>query len=282
MSELHPVSKQRHADKCWQRYVSYSFTAKDAVVALVAAELPKACIAFPLGFLKSEQDTFLPVAVLGLAPGRNLFVTQDGRWIGGYIPAAYRSFPFRLATTPDQQHVLCVDEASGLVQPITSEQSGERPKGTKWERFFDDEDQPTGAVKDILDFLTQVEKNRLATQVALQALVHAALIVPWEIHIKDHSGSEQKIDGLFRIDEARLNSLSIEEFDAVRKASGLAIAYCQLLSMQHLPLLGQLVRAHQQAQAQSLARPPVTPTGEIDFSFLADGDTIGFGSSGAQ
>jgi len=89
MAELTVISREQHADKRWKRYTSYSFAAGDAVVALVAQELPRACLSLPLGFVKTEAG-FQVVAVQGLQPGRNLWVAPDGRWLGCYVPADYR------------------------------------------------------------------------------------------------------------------------------------------------------------------------------------------------
>jgi hypothetical protein len=57
----------------------------------------------------------VPVAVQGLAPGQNLFVAPDGRWLAAYTPAAYRGYPFQLAHAENGQQVLCFDEESGLI-----------------------------------------------------------------------------------------------------------------------------------------------------------------------
>src|SRR5690554_4574124 len=98
MPDLQVVSKERHAQKRWKRYSSYAFAAGDSVAPLVIQEIPKACIALPIGFIESE-DGYFPVAVQGLTPDSNLLVAPDGRWLTSYVPAAYRSYPFRMANT---------------------------------------------------------------------------------------------------------------------------------------------------------------------------------------
>ena len=54
----------------------------------------------------------------------------------------------------------------------------------------------------------------------------------------------------------------------------LPMVYCQLLSMQHLPLLGQLAQAHRKA-AQPLS---AAPDGELDLRFLSNNGTLSFGA----
>jgi hypothetical protein len=254
------ISKAQYASKRWQRHTGYHFAAHDAVIPLVVQELPKAMMALPIAFVMTDE-AFLPVAVQGLAPGKNLFVAPDSRWLGGYIPAAYRGYPFAVANTDDGQQVLCIDEASSLITD------------SEGEPFFNDDGTPAKALADVLNFLTQVHANREVTARICAVLQKHNLIQAWPIKVQAEAG-EQNVEGLFRIDEAALNALSAEAFDEVRQAGCLPVAYCQLLSMQHLPMLGKLAQAHAQA-AQPL---PQTPTGELNLEFLNDSGTISFGN----
>ena len=99
--------------------------------------------------------------------------------------------------------------------------------------FFDDQDQPTQAIKDILNFLIPSRGQPGSHPGAVNALADAGLITPWEINLKQGE-KVVPVEGLFRVDEAALNKLDDEDFLAVRKAGGLALAYAQLLSMNQL------------------------------------------------
>lgn len=260
MPNYHAITRERHASRHWNRYTSYNFAAADAVVPLVAAELSKAVMALPIAFI-AQGEGYVPAAVLGLQAGNNIFVAPDWRWVGGYLPAAFRSYPFRLAKTEDGQQVLCVDEDSGL---LTDDPAGER--------FFADDGQPAQATLDVLNFLTEIERDRVRTAAACAALQKHQLIRPWPITLKSDSG-EQQIAGLFQIDEAALNQLPAEALHELSQAGALAVAYCQLLSMQHLPLLGQLAAKH---AADALAAQQVASGGELDLESFGKGGTISF------
>lgn len=260
MPHIQVISRERHAQQRWQRYSSYAFAAHEAVVPLAAAELPKAAMSLTLAFAE-QQGVFVPVAVLGLQPGSNLWVGADGHWGAPYIPAAWRGYPFLLARTEDGQQVLCIDEESGLLTA-----------GPEGERFFNDDGQPVQATLDILSFLTQTEQSRAAAVQACAALARHQLIRPWPITVKNDAG-EQQIEGLFQVDEAALNQLPGEALQELARAGALGVAYCQLLSMQHLPVLGQLAQAR--AQAVATAAPPAH---DLDLEFLNRSGTIGFGN----
>lgn len=262
MPTFQAISSTTHADKRWKRYDSYAFAAHDALAPLVAQELPRAVLYLPIAFV-AQDGQFTPVAVLGIQPGQNLFVAPEGRWLAAYTPAAYRAHPFALANLPDGQQVLAFDTDSGLL----TEAEGEP--------FFDADGRPSQAVQDILAFLTQVQTNRELTQRICKALDDHQLLQPWPIVVHG-DGGERQVEGLYRIDEAALNGLAAEALKALQQAGALPMVYSQLLSMQHLPLLGQLAQA--QAQRKAAQALPTTPAGELDLSFLSNNGTFSFGA----
>ena len=229
MAEFAAVTPESHAKKVWKQVTNYTFAAADPVIPLVAAEISKAIPEMPIGFVKQEAGYQL-VAITSLQSGTNLYVAPDGKWLGSYIPSALRAYPFRLLKPEDaEKSILCINEAIGLVVENTEEGND----------FFDDENQPVQGIKDMVTFLSHVEANLLVTEEAVNALVDADLIAPWDINLKQDE-EVVPVEGLFRVDEAALNKLDDEDFLAVRKAGGLAIAYGQLFSMNQLAVLERL------------------------------------------
>jgi hypothetical protein len=229
MAELAAITPERHAKKVWKHVTDYAFAAEETVIPLVGAELSKVAPVMPTGFTKLDAGYQL-VAITSLQPGKNLYVAPDGKWLGGYIPAALRGYPFKLAQQEGAEKVvLCINEGSGLVVENTEDGNP----------FFDDQDQPTQGIKDILNFLTQIKANRDVTEGAVNALADAGLIMPWKINLTQGE-KVVPVKGLFSIDEAALNKLDDEDFLTLRKAGGLALAYAQLLSMNQLTVLERL------------------------------------------
>jgi len=256
-----PVTKERHATKRWRRVGSYAFASQQTAVTLLGAELGQAVRSFPLAFIK-QGETFVLVAVLGLVQDRNVFVTSDGRWLGPYVPAALRVYPFALMRSEQGQQVLCVDEASGLI--------GDGPDG---EPFVDETGiGPSEQVKKILDFLLKAERNRVGTAMATAALQSAGLIEAWPIVLKAQNRDE-RVEGLFRVNESALNSLDDAEFLELRRKAAIALAYAQLISMSNLGVLSQLSVVKAPAQAA----PRVQLGRDLDLSFLESGGTLKLG-----
>lgn len=257
VSAIKPLSREFHAGKRWLRYDGYSFTAADTICPLVVQEVTRAMLSLPIAFIP-QKDAFVLVALQGLVQGKNLLVTADGRWRSGYIPAHYRSHPFLLASSADNQQVLCVNEGSGLIV-----------EGNDGEPFFEEGGNLTSAVSEILTFLTQIASNRQSTAQICAQLQQYQLLQPWPITVQAAAGPHN-VEGLYRIDEPALNKLPADDLMALRDSGALLTAYCQLLSMQHLPALTRVL-----VHEQQLATKPMPK--ELDLDFLNDSGNINFG-----
>lgn len=264
MSEYHPLSPQRHGQRSWSRFTGYAFAATDAVCPLVMHEIPNAALSMPTAFVRQDHDYAL-VAVQGLEPGRNLFVGPAGHWLGGYIPAFYRSYPFRLVPLEDAKAVLCVDEASGLV---SDHAHGGEP-------FFAADGELARPVVEVRDFLAGAQRARLATATVCATLAKLDLLRAWPLQLKMADGGESReVQGLFCVNETALNALPADALVALRDSGALAVAYTQLLSMQQLPKLGRLLEMH--AGKGGSQASPLFAADDLDLGFLNWGDTLSF------
>lgn len=254
MANIQAVSRERHSNKKWVRFTEYSFASKDAVLPVTAQEMTKAIMAMPIGFVPVDQE-FTPVVIMGIQQGQNLYVSKDGRWLGSYVPAGYRAFPFLMAESQEQQQVVCVNEDSGLVTDYNGED------------FFDASGAPSEAMKGVVDFLSQVARDKENTANMTRLLSKHGLIQAWPVSLT-LDGSEKQVNGLYRVDETRLNALSAEAFEELRQGGALIFAYCQLLSMQHMQFLPLLYETHHKGTG--------TDSAELDLDFLNDTGTITF------
>ena len=254
-----PLSRSAHADIRWRRYADYRFAASQMLLPVVAGELARVAAHMPVAFAPSASG-YLPVALLGLEQGSNLFIDEQGRWLADYVPAGLRTQPFALGRGKSGQLMLCVDENSPLLG------------GAGGESFFDGQGEVTEDVRKTMDFLHRLEQGRAATAVACEALARHGCLAPLVFSVKDKAGGERRLEGLFQANEAVLDKLDSEAFLALRAAGAIALAYTQLLSLQKLALLPRLAaRIPQDTGAQALVAGK-----DIDLSFLEKDGTFGF------
>ncbi|NEX17190.1 MAG: peptidase [Halochromatium sp.] len=239
MPKIQPITPSRYRDCRWKRYQSYAFAAQQAVAPILAQEVSKAVMSLPLAFIE-DQGAMQLVAVQSLEPNRNLFVAPDGRWLGSYVPAAFRGFPFTLMKTEQGQQVLCFDEDSGLLL--------QHPTPGDGEPFFDADGEPSEPIRQVLEFLSQVDANRAVTNRLCQQIADAELLQPWPLKVTTAEG-ERLVKGLFCIHEPAFNALPLDRLDQLRQSGALTLILCQLLSMQHMQPLIRM--AEQQAVTQT-------------------------------
>ncbi len=235
---LIPLSPTVHRQQGWMRPADCRFAAADTVAPLLLAELPLAVAVFPVAFVRTPDGKAQLVAVMGLQSGRNLLVDASGRWLGAYMPACYRGFPFSLQRAPgeEQRMVLCFNPRTSLLREAPDPARGEA-------RFFDDEGKPTPPLQKTLEFLQTCVANAHLTQGAVAALEAAGLLQAWP-----------EFTGLYRIDEPALTQLNADQLLALRDAHALPLAYAQLLSLPRMVALQRLVA---QGQAEQKAATTV-------------------------
>lgn len=108
-NEVKPVSFATHGDLSVKVTDDFGFARQLNSVPLLASEIPQAAAEYPVVFA-GEDDQLVPVAVLGLRERENLFVDAAGKWVGRYVPAFLRRYPFVFSTANEGQTLtLCVD-----------------------------------------------------------------------------------------------------------------------------------------------------------------------------
>lgn len=232
------VSRSQHSDHHYLPRDGYHFAANQPVATILLAELSKLLPHYALGFIE-QGEGYQPVALLSLDGQTNLYVAPNGKWLGSYVPASLRGYPFTLAHKGQ-------DQVLAMAQEHVSKDQGEP--------LFDEEGNLAVPVQKTLDFLNQCEKNRELTQKATSALSDTGVIEEWPLQIARGEGQEPlKVNGLYRISEKALNALDAETYAKLR-GGPMALAHAQLFSMGQLNQLTERAKFH--AQQQGDAHPP--------------------------
>lgn len=223
------LSPTQHAGQNYLPRDGYHFADQLNVAGILLAELNKLLPHYVVVLIK-EGEHFQPMVLLGVGE-RNLYVAPDGKWLGTYVPANLRGYPFTLANSDQPgEKVFAIDE-----QHLSDNQG---------EALFDEEGQLAGTAAQTLDFLAQCDSNRAATQQACNALQRAGVIEQWPLTIERGEGQEPlTVNGLHRINEQALNSLETDVY-ATLKGAPMALAYAQMFSMSQLNQLAERAKFH--------------------------------------
>ncbi len=258
MTKFVPLQKGDHANRAWKRPANYGFAANDAVVPIVGMEAATAGVNMPLAFVRQQNLTQL-VTITGPVAGENVFVAKDGRWLGAYIPAVLRSYPFRLARIEGREEMaLCIEEGS---------------LADSGEPLYDAEGNLAPQVKNSATMLEIQEKSRQQTMFAAAALSDAGVLTPWEIKFKSSKdGAEVAMKGLLKVDEKALAAIDDAAFLKLRKMGALPLAYAQLISMSRLSSLSRMAEMREKLAAASST--PQRQESKLDFLRVEDGNIV--------
>ena len=172
-------------------------------------------------------DNPIPLALMGLNEGVNVFVDQDGTFPGSiYVPAYARRYPFMLAklSAESTDLSLCFDPTTDLV--------GEFADGAP---LFDN-DNPTDSCKATLNFCEQFEIAGQKTAAFMAELAKHDLLMDGELSIQPDGGQKPFVyRGFCMIDENKLRDLDGDVLREWNKNGLLPLIFAHLFSLQRVP-----------------------------------------------
>jgi hypothetical protein len=220
--EIVPLNATQHGKMKIRQVEKSPFIAQTHAIPITVDEFGLAQRHYPIVFSIGENS--IPIALMGLNEGVNVFLDPDGRPVDTttYIPAYIRRYPFLLAKlNPD------TDELSLCVDP-TSEAVGEFDDG---QPLFDG-DQPSDATKAILEFCEQFETAGQRTSAFMEDVKKSGLLMDGEVAIQPEGYQQPFIyRGFQMIDEEKLRELRGDELRKMNQNGMLPLLYAHLFSL---------------------------------------------------
>ncbi len=243
--DLMPLNSRDHSGYKSRQTDKATWLAGQHAVPLTAEEFPDASRNYPIIF--SAGDTPVPLALMGLNEGVNVFLDDESKLIESvYVPAYVRRYPFLLAKLqPDSEELsLCFDPSSNLV--------GEGEEG---HALFEGE-AATDATKGLLEFCRQFEEAGQRTQNFIEELEKHKLLMDGEVAIQQEGNDQPFIYRGFRmVDEAKLRELRGDVLRTWNQNGVLALIYAHLFSLQLIrEIFGRQVN---QGKGPSIPAAPV-------------------------
>jgi hypothetical protein len=232
---IKPLHNVEHKDFKIKNGFNADLVKDQHLVPVVAHEFARVANEYPIVFVKNnETGEFQPVAMLGLEPGENLIV-KDGKWQGAYLPHALTRSPLVLSKNPENEEQLFVgiNESSDLVN---------KEEGNA---LFDEKGEETDYLKRRKEGLVSYVEFSQITAAFTKFLVDKELLIPQTLTL-EIKGEKRDINGIYLIDEKKMNELSDEDFLDIRKRGFLPPIYSFLTSM---PQVNRLARLKAEAEA---------------------------------
>ena len=240
-----PLSREQHAKLgLVHKDKPYGFALNGTAVPLAVTEFAPAALSYPIIFAGEDR---VPLAVMGLNTGENLFVKADGGFeIGAYIPAYIRRYPFVLANDDAQDRlIVCIDRGSSLLA-----ENGDTP-------LFDDKGEPTEYTQNCIKFCDDFEVERRRTDSFVQLLkdndlfeLKKAVFTPLDAN--GQAGEPQTVAEYFGVSEEKLNALPADKIKELQTSGALAQIYAHLVSLTGWDRLIALATQRQAVQTGTL------------------------------
>lgn len=242
---LEPLNLEQHGKMKVRGITSMPELGRTHAVPLTVDEFALVQRHFPIVF--SVGDAPVPIALMGLNEGVNVFLDENGRATDPniYVPAYLRRYPFLLAKLrPDSDELsLCYDPTSGAV--------GDFAEG---EPLFDG-DQPSAATQAILQFCEQFEAAGLRTNAFVEDLQKSDLLMDGEVAIQPEGFEQPFVYRGFRmVDEEKVRNLRGDELRKMNQNGMLPLIFAHLFSLSQMRDV--FARQMQQGKAPSLVPQP--------------------------
>lgn len=209
----------------------YRYAKGETLVPIVYDEMADIAREYPIIFPNNHSS--LPCALLGLEPGKNAYVAEDGLWLATYIPAHVRRYPFTFASA----------EAQGNQQRFMVFMDPEAPHFTDPNGYavFTADGKPTPHMENRFALLQQMQKVTPRTKEMVATLENSGILVESTVSIQKADKTNQ-ITGFRVVDEKAFNALPDAAFVELRRAGVLPLIYAHLLSWANLrqgPIAGK-------------------------------------------
>ncbi len=219
--QLEPLSTNNHANYRARPAEKAPFLHATHAVPVTVDEFVLAQRYYPIVF--SVGDNPVPLALMGLNEGMNVFVEPDGGLRGEvYVPAYVRRYTFMLARlNPNAQELsLCFDP--------TSDNVGAFSEG---DALFED-GKPSEATQAILKFCEEFEMSAGRTGQFVEELKKAELLIDGEVSIQ--AGTEEPpavYRGFQMVSEEKLRDLRGDALRRMNQNGMLPLIFAHLFSL---------------------------------------------------
>ena len=246
-----PVSPQRHKDLSIKSGSSFAYARGVNSVPLMVAEFPNAAAEHAVVF-SGEGEDVVPVVLLGVRDDENLFVGPEGNWLGRYVPAFLRRYPFVFSSSDDGKNfTLCVDESY----------EGANREG-RGERLFDGDGERTQYLQSVLGFLQAYQVQFQRTLAFTKRLVELNLLEPMQARFTMQDGRALTLGGFQAINRERLRALSGAQLAALNAADELELIYIHLQSLKQLSVTAERIGAGAEGRSVPSGTDATAPAAE--------------------
>ena len=246
-NDLMPLNSRDHSKYHAKATDSAKWLAGHHAIPLTVDEFPQAQRNFPIVFSSGANP--LPLALMGLNEGVNVFVDENGKINEPvYVPAYIRRYPFMLAKLRQDS-----DELSLCFDP-TADTVGEFSEG---EPLFNEEGKPGEATNGILQFCEQFEQAGQRTRAFMEELAKHELLMDGEMSVSQNDNPDKPFiyRGFQMINQDKLRDLRGDQLRTWNQNGLLPLIHAHLFSLDLMRNIFGRQQAQGKVPVQTMPQP---------------------------
>lgn len=196
-SNLTVINKIKHKNLKVSKIENFSFAKDVKFIPAVYTETSLIGEDYPL-VITAGENPFLGVIVS--LDGDNLFLNEEGKWYGSYVPAYLRKYPFALGASNQnpEEKLLLIDIDSSLV----SESVGGA--------IFNEDGTQSELFQEKITLISAYERDRKKTEEIIKILVNADILESGEITVGEGEEKKVLVNGFQAVSRAKFEALNSE------------------------------------------------------------------------
>jgi hypothetical protein len=229
MARLVLLNKNAHQHLKVNTQIAEAQGANLHMVPVMLSEFLKLAVQYPIAFTKNKDNgRFICVAMFGFNPGENLF-WKNNNWETLYLPLHIVRQPFFLgkddtneSASGENRFVICLDTEN----PSLQTQEGEM--------LFDVQGNETAYLEKTKAILAELLDGESITQSFIDKLIKLNLLQSMHLEITFANNESTRIEGMYTINEDRLNKLTKDELFDLHSLGYLQPIYTITSSLGHI------------------------------------------------
>jgi hypothetical protein len=217
---LVPLNAEQHGSFGLKTHADFGYARGTHAIPVTVDEFPMVQRHYPIVFSMDEPG--VPLALVGLREGENLFVNEAGQWRERtYVPAYVRRHPFMLAKLQPDATVLSLvfDETFGLVAPDSDN------------KLFEGAE-PSETTKNILRFCEEFEQAIARTRGYMEELGKLGLLMDGQASIQNPDMAQPaNFSGFRMVDEKKLQNIRGDQARKMVQNGMMGLIYAHLFSL---------------------------------------------------
>lgn len=214
-----PLNDAVHKNLAVNDVIDYSCFESAHMLPLQVQEFMSAATSFPIIFTKNAQTgEFISVAITALKPNSNKLL-KNGQWLSRYLPIQVQLYPFGMSDASEGKIILGIDMNNSAVTENGSN------------RLFNDAGDKTTYLSKRLELAALQADYRAMTKYFIDLLLKHNLLQPKALTITGLDGAKTNIDGIYTVDEQKLQQLDDVILLDFAKRGFYSVIYAHLCSL---------------------------------------------------